>query len=123
LRTYSKNTGQNHLLLQSPILGSKDITFSRSNYNLMLDEKLEIEELSDFEIVVKRKGQITIPAKIRKKYKIDKGTYLKVVTIEDGVLLTPKKSIWDMIGNFSDKASVYEMNHLHNKLRHEKKNE
>jgi AbrB family looped-hinge helix DNA binding protein len=66
----------------------------------MLDEKLEIEQLSDFEIVVKKKGQITIPAKTRKKYKIDKGTRLKVVTKENGILLTPKKTFWDMIGAF-----------------------
>ena len=75
------------------------------------------------EIIVKNKGQITIPVKIRKKYKMDEGTRLKVVITEEGILLTPKKSIWDMIGAFSDKASVEEMNQLHNKLRHEEENE
>jgi AbrB family looped-hinge helix DNA binding protein len=80
---------------------------------------LEIELLSDSEIVLKKKGQITIPSKIRKKFRIEEGTRLQVVETKEGILLKPKKSIWDMIGAFSDQASVEEINELHNKLRHE----
>ena len=74
------------------------------------------------EIVVKKKGQTTIPVRIRKKFKIEKGTRLEVVETGEGILLKPKKSIWDMIGAFSDQASVEEMNQLHCKLRHEEEN-
>ena len=35
--------------------------------------------MSDSEIVVKKKGQTTIPAKIRKKFRIEEGTRLQVV--------------------------------------------
>jgi len=75
------------------------------------------------EIVVKKKGQTTIPVRIRKKFKIEEGTRLDVVETADGILLKPKKSFWDMLGAFSDQASVEEINKLHYKLRHEEDNE
>ena len=77
----------------------------------------------EIEIVVKKKGQTTIPVRIRKKLKIEEGTRLQVIETEEGILLKPKKSIWDMIGAFSDQASVEEINELHDKLRHEEEHE
>jgi len=71
------------------------------------------------EIVVKKKGQTTIPVRIRKKFKIEEGTRLKVIETEDSIILKPKKSIWDMIGSGSEFATVKEMNKLLDKLRHE----
>ena len=71
------------------------------------------------EIVVKKKGQTTIPVKIRKKLKIEEGTRLEVVETEEGILLKPKKSFWDTIGSGSEFATVEEMNKLLDKLRHE----
>ena len=58
------------------------------------------------EIVVKKKGQTTIPVRIRKKFQIEEGTRLEVIETEQGILLKPKKTIWDMVGAFSDSASV-----------------
>jgi AbrB family looped-hinge helix DNA binding protein len=75
------------------------------------------------EIVVKKKGQTTIPVRIRRKLKIEEGTHLEARITNEGLLLKPKKSIWDMIGAFSDKASVEEINQLHDALRHEKEYE
>jgi AbrB family looped-hinge helix DNA binding protein len=75
------------------------------------------------EIVVKKKGQTTIPVRIRKKYRIEEGTRLQVIETKEGILLTTKKSIWDMIGAFSNKVTVEEINQLHYKLRHEDENE
>jgi AbrB family looped-hinge helix DNA binding protein len=74
------------------------------------------------EIVVKKKGQTTIPVRIRKKYRIEEGTRLQVIETKEGILLTTKKSIWDMIGAFSDQVTVEEINQLHYKLRHEAEN-
>jgi AbrB family looped-hinge helix DNA binding protein len=72
------------------------------------------------EIIVKNKGQITIPAKIRKKYKMDEGTHLKVVVTEDGFLLIPKKTFWDMIGAYPvDPKKKVEMDKQLYDLRHE----
>jgi AbrB family looped-hinge helix DNA binding protein len=75
------------------------------------------------EVIVKNKGQVTIPAKVRKKYNINEGTRLEMVETEEGIILKPKKSIWDMIGSFSDLASVEEMSENWYKLRHEKEDD
>ena len=45
------------------------------------------------EIVVKKKGQTTIPVRIRKKFKIEEGTRLEVIETEDSIILKPKKVI------------------------------
>ena len=71
------------------------------------------------EIVVTKKGQTTIPVKLRRKYKIEEGTKLAVIDTEEGILLKPKKSFWDMIGSGSEFATVEEMDKLLDKLRHE----
>jgi AbrB family looped-hinge helix DNA binding protein len=71
------------------------------------------------EIVVKKKGQTTIPVRIRKKFKIEEGTRLEVVETEEGILLKPKKSFWDMMGSGSESATVEDVNILLYKLRHE----
>jgi AbrB family looped-hinge helix DNA binding protein len=71
------------------------------------------------EIVVKNKGQATIPVRLRKKFKIEAGTRLEVVETNEGILLKPKKSIWDLIGTGSAFATVEEMKKLLDKLREE----
>jgi len=71
------------------------------------------------EVVVTRKGQTTIPAKFRKKFKIEEGTRLEVIETSEGILLKPNKSIWDMAGAYSEFATPEEMNKLLDKLRHE----
>jgi len=73
----------------------------------------------EIEIVVKKKGQTTIPAKIRQKFKIEEGTRLKLIETDEGILLKPRKSIWDMIGAFADKATAEEITAQWYKLRHE----
>ena len=67
------------------------------------------------EVVVTKKGQITIPARLRKKYKIEEGTTLKVLDTGEGILFKPK-SIWDMAGSYSKYATVEEMNKSLDKL-------
>jgi AbrB family looped-hinge helix DNA binding protein len=71
------------------------------------------------EIVVKNKGQATIPARLRKKFKIETGTRLEVIETNEGILLKPKKSIWDLIGTGSAFATPEEMKKLLDKLREE----
>jgi AbrB family looped-hinge helix DNA binding protein len=69
------------------------------------------------EVVVTKKGQTTIPARLRKKFKIEEGTRLEVVETEEGILLKPKKSIWDLIGTGSPFATPEEMKKLLDQLR------
>ena len=69
------------------------------------------------EVVVKKKGWITIPVRLREKYKIEEGTRLEVIETEEGILFKPKKSIWDLIGSGSQFATPEEMKKLLDKLR------
>ncbi len=71
------------------------------------------------EIVVKKKGQTTIPAKIRKKLKIEEGTRLEVIETDGGILLKPKKSIWNMIGAYSQFGTPEEVKKEIDELRHQ----
>ena len=73
------------------------------------------------QIVVKKKGQATIPVKVRRKYNIEEGTRLEVVETEEGILLKPKKSIWDMIGAYPDPEG--KIDKLLYKIRHEEEDE
>ena len=71
------------------------------------------------EIIVGRKGQITIPAKFRKKFKIEQGTRLEVVGTEEGILFKPKLSMWDLAGSGSKFATVEEVKKRLDELRAE----
>ena len=72
-----------------------------------------------FEVVVTKKGQITIPARLRKKFKIEEGTRLEVVETNEGILFKPKKTIWDYIGSGAPYATVEEVKKELDKLREE----
>lgn len=73
----------------------------------------------EIEIVVKKKGQTTIPARIRKKLKIEEGTRLEVIEADGGILLKPKKSIWDMLGAYSQFGTPDEVKKEIGELRHQ----
>jgi AbrB family looped-hinge helix DNA binding protein len=71
------------------------------------------------EIVVKKKGQTTIPVGIREKLNIGEGTRLKVIATEDSIILKPKKTFWDMLGAYSEFGTPEEVKKEIEKLRHE----
>jgi AbrB family looped-hinge helix DNA binding protein len=71
------------------------------------------------EVVVTRKGQTTIPVKLRRKYMIEEGTRLQVVDTKEGILLKPAKSIFDLAGADADCAKPEEMKKLLDELREE----
>jgi len=71
------------------------------------------------EVVVTKKGQTTIPARLRKKFKIEEGTHLEVIETEDGILFKPKKSFWDLIGSGAPYATVEEIKKELDKMRAE----
>lgn len=71
------------------------------------------------EVVVTRKGQTTIPAKLRAKYKIEEGTRLEVVETDEGILFKPRKSTIDLAGSGAKHATSQEMKRLLDKLREE----
>jgi AbrB family looped-hinge helix DNA binding protein len=71
------------------------------------------------EVVVTRKGQTTIPVKLRAKYQIETGTRLEVIDTEEGILFKPKKSTIDLAGSGAKYATSEEMKKLLDKLREE----
>lgn len=71
------------------------------------------------EVVVTRKGQTTIPVKLRRKYRIEEGTRLQVVDTKEGILFKPAKSIFDLAGVDADCATPEEIKKLLDKLREE----
>jgi len=71
------------------------------------------------EVVVTRKGQTTIPAQLRKKYNIQKGTRLQVIETDEGILLKPEKSTIDLAGSGAKHATPEEMKQLLDKTRQE----
>jgi AbrB family looped-hinge helix DNA binding protein len=75
------------------------------------------------EIVVKKKGQTIIPVRIRKKLKIEEGTRLQVIITDEGLLLKPVKSIWDVIGAYSEFGTVEEVKKELDALRHQDEDE
>ena len=74
-------------------------------------------------IVSVKRGQVTIPLWLRKKYKIEERSTFVIEEKKQGLLLKPVKSIWDMIGSGSDAATAEEMDKLLYKLRHEDEDE
>jgi len=50
------------------------------------------------------RGQLTIPASIRKELKLDKDTSLTIVKAGDVVLLTPRKLVGDAVAKKASRA-------------------
>jgi AbrB family looped-hinge helix DNA binding protein len=71
------------------------------------------------EVLVTRKGQTTIPARLRKKYGIIEGTRLEVIDSGSGVLLKRKPSTIDLAGDGSKHSTPNEMKRLLDRMREE----
>jgi len=71
----------------------------------------------DYEVVVTRKGQTTIPVGLRLKYNIEEGTRLEVVETSEGILFRPKKSTVDLAGSGARFATPEEMRRVLDRLR------
>ncbi len=70
-------------------------------------------------MVVTRKGQTTIPVKLRVKFKIVEGTRLEVVETGEGILFRPKKSTVDLAGSGAKYATPEEVKKRLDRLREE----
>jgi len=68
-------------------------------------------------VVVTRKGQTTIPIKLRLKYNIEEGTRLEVIETAEGILFKPKKSTIDLAGSGSRYATPEEMKKILDRIR------
>jgi len=71
------------------------------------------------EVVITRKGQTTIPVRLRRKYKIQEGSIVEAIDTGSGILLKPKESFCDLAGAASGKATVAEMKKMLDRMRSE----
>lgn len=78
---------------------------------------LEVEPKS--EVMVTRKGQTTIPVKLRRKYNIEEGTKLQVIDTGDGIMFKRKLTTSDLFGSGAKDATIEEMNKMLDELRAE----
>jgi len=65
---------------------------------------------NDLIYTVTRKGAVTIPAEIRRKYGLKKGSRVKFIETDEGILLVPIIPLEDLFGVDRDvKETVYQM--------------
>jgi AbrB family looped-hinge helix DNA binding protein len=71
------------------------------------------------EVSVTRKGQITIPVKLRRKFGIEEGSRVEVLE-EGGVIVIRKAlSIFDLAGSGAGKADVNVLKRMLDQMREE----
>ena len=58
------------------------------------------------EVLVTRKGQITIPVEIRRKFGIEKGSRVEVLEEEGMIVIRKRPSIFDLAGGGAGKGDV-----------------
>jgi len=68
---------------------------------------------------VTRKGQTTIPARIRQKLGIKEGDKLAVEAVENQIIFTPIPKLEDMCGIFAGHADVNDLKKEIDKMREE----
>ncbi len=71
------------------------------------------------EVSVTRKGQITIPVKIRRKFGIEESSKVEVVEEEGKIVIRKCPSIFDLAGSGVGKGDVEELKRMLDQMREE----
>ena len=71
------------------------------------------------EVMVTRKGQVTIPVKLRKKYKIEGNSKVQIVEEDGKIVIKKQPSFLDLIGSSAGKATVEEVKRMLDEMRAE----
>jgi AbrB family looped-hinge helix DNA binding protein len=71
------------------------------------------------EVVVTRKGQVTIPVKIRRKFKIEENSKVQIVEEDGKIVIKKQPSIFDLAGSGAGKATVEEVKKMLDEMRAE----
>ena len=71
------------------------------------------------EVLVTRKGQITIPVEIRRKFGIEEGSRVDVVEEEGMIVIRKRPSIFDLAGGGAGKGDVGELKRMLDQMREE----
>jgi len=71
------------------------------------------------EVIVTRKGQVTIPIEFRKKYGIEEGDIVLMEDVKDGIFLKPIPRFEDLAGVDEGKYDVKKLKKMLDKVRGE----
>ncbi len=71
------------------------------------------------EVMVTRKGQVTIPVKLRRKYKIEECSKVQIVEEDGKIVIKKQPSIFDLAGSGVGKATVEEVKKMLDEMRAE----
>jgi AbrB family looped-hinge helix DNA binding protein len=71
------------------------------------------------EVLVTRKGQITIPVEIRRKFGIEENSRVEVVEEEGVIVIRKRPSIFDLAGSGAGKGDVKELKRMLDQMREE----
>jgi len=71
------------------------------------------------ELVVTRKGQVTIPIKLRKKFGIEESSKVTIVEEDGKIVIKKLPSFLDLIGSGAGKATVEEVKKMLDEMRAE----
>jgi AbrB family looped-hinge helix DNA binding protein len=71
------------------------------------------------EVVVKKKGQITIPVKMRRKLGIEENSKLELAEQDDAIVIRKCPSIFDLAGSGAGKGNVEELKRMLDQMRNE----
>ena len=71
------------------------------------------------ELVVSRKGQVTIPIKLRRKYGIDKNSKVQIVEEDGKIVIKKQPNFLDLVGSGAGEATVEEVKNMLDEMRAE----
>jgi AbrB family looped-hinge helix DNA binding protein len=71
------------------------------------------------EVMVTKKGQVTIPVKLRKKFGIEENSKVQIVEEEGKIVIKKRPSIFDLAGSAAGEASVEELKQMLDEMRAE----
>ena len=71
------------------------------------------------EVSVTRKGQITIPVELRRKFGIEEGAKVEVVEEECGIVVKKLPNIFNIAGSGTGKGNVEELKKILDRMREE----
>ena len=71
------------------------------------------------ELVVTRKGQVTIPIKLRRKYGIEEKSKVEILEEDGKIVIKKLPSFLDLVGSSAGKATVEEVKKMLDEMRAE----
>jgi AbrB family looped-hinge helix DNA binding protein len=71
------------------------------------------------EVVVTKKGQVTIPVEIRRKFGIEESSKVEIVEKNGEIVIRKRPSIFDLAGSGAGKGNVEELKEMLDQMRDE----